>query len=81
MVKYFPWATVFRASHKSKTTQTGGVFIMIRADLICTELSRNLKLTVKSLWVKLGVKGVHPLFICAYSPKESNQEDRIASIN
>ena len=71
-----PGYTVFRADRKSKT-RSGGVFIMVRTDIVCNE-QPQFKTDCEILWVKIETTGVHPLFLCAfYRPKEENQDDLI----
>ena len=55
-------------------TRSGGVFILVRNSLICTEQAK-FRTNCEMVWVKLEVAGVHPLYICAYcKPKEDDQE-------
>ena len=65
--------TAYRTDRKSKT-RSGGVFILVRNSLICTEQAQ-FRTNCEMVWVKLEVAGVHPLYICAYyKPKEDDQE-------
>ena len=67
-----PWYTPFRADRKSKTTRSGGVFILFRENLIFAEQA-NLQTDCELLWVKLEIVGSHPLYIGAYyKPKEDD---------
>ena len=67
-----PGYTPFRADRKSKTTRSGGVFILIRENLICIE-QPNLQTDCGLLWVKLEIVGFHPVYIGAYyKPKEDD---------
>ena len=68
-----PDYTAYRTDRKSKT-RSGGVFILVRNSLICTEQAQ-FRTNCEMVWVKLEVAGVHPLYICAYyKPKEDDQE-------
>ena len=56
--------TAYRTDRKAKK-RGGGVFIMVRNSLICTE-EAQFRTNCEMVWVKLEVTGVHPLYICAY---------------
>ena len=54
-----------------KTGRGGGVFVLVRNDYICTEQSQ-FQTDCELIWVKLEVKGTHPLFIWTfYRPSEN----------
>lgn len=66
--------TPFRADRRSKTTRSGGVFILVRENLICTE-QPEFQTNCELLWIKLEVTGSHPLYIGTYyKPKEDDIE-------
>ena len=64
----------FRMDRKSKTSRSGGVFIMVRDGLICTE-QPQFNMNCELIWVKLEMAGSHPLYIGAfYKPKEDDPD-------
>ena len=68
--------TAYRADRISKT-RSGGVFILVRNSLICTEQAQ-FRTNCEMVWVKLEVAGVHPLYICAYyKPTEEDQDSML----
>ena len=65
-----------KSQNKNSKTKTrgGGVFILVRNGLICTELPQFQSIC-EILWVKLEITGSRPLFICAYyRPEEDDLE-------
>ncbi|MCG8035186.1 MAG: hypothetical protein JAZ03_23820, partial [Candidatus Thiodiazotropha taylori] len=64
----------FRADRESKTTRSGGVFILVSDMFVCTE-QPQLKTKCEIVWVKLEIVGSQPLYIAAYyKPKEDDQD-------
>ena len=64
----------FRADRKSKASRGGGVFVLVRNGLICSE-QPQFKTKCELLWVKLELTGHRPLFIGAYyKPREDDIE-------
>ena len=55
----------FRADRKSKSKRSGGVFILVRNSLICTE-QPQFQTNCEILWVKIEITGSRPLFVGAY---------------
>ena len=55
----------FRADRKSKSKRSGGVFILVRNSLICTE-QPQFQTNCEILWVKIEISGSRPLFVGAY---------------
>ena len=55
----------FRADRKSKSKRSGGVFILVRNSLICTE-QPQFQTNCEILWVKIEITGGRPLFVGAY---------------
>ena len=65
---------IFRADRKSKASRRGGVFVLVRNGLICSE-QPQFKTKCELLWVKLELTGHRPLFIGAYyRPREDDLE-------
>ena len=58
--------------YRRKTGRGGGVFVLVRNDYICSE-QPQFQTDCELIWVKLEVKGTHPLFIGAfYRPNEED---------
>ena len=57
--------SVCRADRRSIATRSGGVFILVRNGLLCTE-QPQFQTDCELLWVKLEITGSRPLFIGAY---------------
>ena len=55
----------FRADRKSKSKRSGGVFILVRNSLICTE-QPQFQTNCEILWVKIEITGSWPLFVGAF---------------
>ena len=52
-------------TEKSKSKRSGGVFILVRNSLICTE-QPQFQTNCEILWVKIEISGSRPLFVGAY---------------
>ena len=62
--------SIFREDRTS--TSGGGVFIMVKGDIIATE-HKEFKTDCEIVWVKIELVGTRPLFIAAYyRPKEGD---------
>ena len=55
----------FHADRKSNVKRIGGVFILVRNSLICTE-QPQFQTNCEILWVKVEITGNRPLFVGAY---------------
>ena len=63
----------YRADRTTKTTRSGGVFVLVVDTLICSE-QPQLRSECEITWVKLEVVGTQPLYLAAfYKPKEDDQ--------
>ena len=66
--------TPYRADRTTKTTRSGGVFVLDVDTLICSE-QPQLRSECEITWVKLEVVGTQPLYLAAfYKPKEDDQD-------
>ena len=69
-----PGYTPYRADRVSKTTRSGGVFVLVRDTLICYE-QPQLRSECEITWVKLEIVGAQPLYLAAYyKPSEDDQD-------
>ena len=55
----------FRADRVSKTTRSGGVFVLVSGTVVCSE-QPQLKSDCETIWVKLEIVGSRSLYIAAY---------------
>ena len=63
---------IFRADRKSKASRGGGVLVLVRNGLICSE-QPQFKTKCELIWVKLEITNHRPLFIRAYyRPREDD---------
>ena len=66
--------TPYRADRTTKTTRSGGVFVLVVDTLICSE-QPQLRSECEITWVKLEVVGTQPLYLAAfYKPREDDQD-------
>ena len=64
----------FRADRKAKGKRGGGVFVLVKNNLICSE-QPQFQTKCELIWVKLEITGHRPLFIAAYyRPSEDDFE-------
>ena len=69
-----PGCTAYRNVRVSKTTRSGGIFVLVRDTLICAE-QPQLRSECEITWVKLEVAGAQPLYLAAfYDPKEDDKD-------
>ena len=69
-----PGYTPYRADRVSKTTRSGGVFVLVRDTLICSE-QPQLRSECEITWVKLEIVVAQPLYLAAYyKPSEDDQD-------
>ena len=69
-----PGYTPYRADRVSKTTRSGGVFVLVRDTLICSE-QPQLRSEFEITWVKLEIVVAQPLYLAAYyKPSEDDQD-------
>lgn len=64
--------TPYRADRLTKTTRSGGVFVLVSNSLVCSE-QPQFRSECEIIWVKLEIVGSQPLYIAAfYKPKEDD---------
>ena len=80
MVKFFLLATLHTERTDKPKKRGGGVFILVRNSLICTEQAQ-FRTNCEMVWVKLEVTGVHPLYICAYYKPTEEDQDSITELH
>ena len=66
--------TPFRADRMTSTTRSGGVFVLVRGSLVCTE-QPQFRMDCELSWIKLEIVGAQPLCIAAYyKPKDDDMD-------
>ena len=64
--------TPFRADRQTTTKRSGGVFVLVKNNLVCTEQPQY-RTDYEIIWIKLEIVGAQPLYIAAfYRPKEDD---------